>query len=157
MKPSGLHHTSYTVSDLERSLGFYVDLLGCKLIWQREIREAYFGAIVGFPGCVVKAAHLRIPGSDHVLELFEYMSPRGEAVEMGTNHPGSSHMCFLVDDLAVVYQELQSKGVQFRSEPVEIDAGVNRGAYCVYLLDPDGIAIELLQRAKGVFHAPRQP
>jgi catechol 2,3-dioxygenase-like lactoylglutathione lyase family enzyme len=162
MKPIGLHHTSYSVSNLERSLAFYVDLLGCEVIWQREIREGYFGAIVGFPGCVVKAAHLRIPGSDHVLELFEYVSPPGQAVDMSTNRPGSSHMCFVVDDLPAYYQELQAKGARFRSPPVEIDAGVNRGAYCLYLLDPDGIAVELLQRAnpedkRGVSNAPRQP
>lgn len=157
MKPIGLHHTSYTVSNLERSLAFYTDLLGYEIIWQREIRESYFGTIVGFPGCIVKAAHLRIPGSEHVLELFEYISPQGKPVDIGTNRPGSSHMCLLVDDLAAYYQELQAKGAQFRSPPTEIDAGVNRGAYCLYLLDPDGIAVELLQRAKGVSNAPRQP
>jgi catechol 2,3-dioxygenase-like lactoylglutathione lyase family enzyme len=155
MKPIGLHHTSYTVSNLERSLRFYVDLLGCELVWQRQIREEYFGAIVGFPDGVVKAAHLRIPGSDHVLELFEYISPQGVVAELGTNRLGSSHLCFLVHDLPAFYQELQDKGAQFRSAPVEIDAGVNRGACCVYLLDPDGIAIELLQRAKGMSNAPR--
>jgi catechol 2,3-dioxygenase-like lactoylglutathione lyase family enzyme len=155
MKPNGLHHTSYAVSNLHRSLRFYVELLGCEVIWQREIREAYFGAIVGFTECVVKAAHLRIPGSDHVLELFEYVFPQGTAAEVATNRPGSSHMCFLVDDLPAYYQELQSKGAQFRSAPVTIDAGVNRGARCVYLLDPDGIAIELLQRAEGVSNASR--
>lgn len=151
MKPTGLHHTSYTVANLDRSLHFYVELLGCEVLWQREIREAYFGAIVGFPDCVVKAAQLRIPGSDHILELFQYVSPPGPALiaagsDPATNRPGSSHMCYLVQDLQAYYQELQSKGAQFRSAPVTIDAGVNRGALCVYLLDPDGIAIELLQR-----------
>src|SRR3954469_25533649 len=105
MKPTGLHHTSYTVSNLDNSLRFYVELLGCEVIWQREIREAYFGAIVGFPGCVVKAAQLRIPGSDHVLDLFEYVVPKAAAVELATNRPGSSHLCFLVDDLPAYYQE----------------------------------------------------
>jgi lactoylglutathione lyase len=154
MKPIGLHHTSYTVSNLDHSLHFYVELLGCEVLWQREIREAYFGAIVGFPGCVVKAAHLRIPGSDHILELFEYLSPHDDPVEMGTNQPGSSHLCFIVQDLPAYYQELQAKGATFRSEPITIDAGTNRGARCLYLLDPDGIAIELLQRAEGVSNAP---
>jgi catechol 2,3-dioxygenase-like lactoylglutathione lyase family enzyme len=154
MKPIGLHHTSFTVAGLERSLEFYVGLLGCELIWQREIREGYFGAIVGFPDCVVKAAHLRIPGSAHVLELLEYVSPRGERADLRTSNPGSSHLCFLVDDLPAVYRELHSKGAHFRSQPVQIDAGVNRGAFCVYLLDPDGITIELLQPAKGAPDAP---
>src|SRR5437867_6366582 len=77
MKITGADHTSFTVSNLERSLAFYVGLLGCELIWQREITNQYFRDIVGIPDCVVKAAHLRIPGSTHRLELFEYVVPRG--------------------------------------------------------------------------------
>ena len=42
MKVTGAHHTSYTVSNLERSLKFYVELLGCEVIWQRENRDQYF-------------------------------------------------------------------------------------------------------------------
>lgn len=155
MKPIGVHHTSYTVSNLDKSLHFYVELLGCEVIWQREIGEAYFGAIVGFADCVVKGAHLRLPGTDHVLELFEYVVPRGAASDLATNQPGSSHLCFVVEDLPAYFQELQAKGAHFRSAPVTIDAGVNRGARAVYLLDPDGIAVELLQRAPGATNAPR--
>src|SRR5215216_7293117 len=74
MKVIGVHHTSYTISNLERSLEFYVGLLGCELLWQREISDKYFCDIVGFPECTVRAAHLSIPGSEHVIELFEYVS-----------------------------------------------------------------------------------
>ena len=40
MRIVGAHHTGYTVSDLERSLRFYVGLLGCELLWRREASEA---------------------------------------------------------------------------------------------------------------------
>ena len=53
MKIIGVHHPSYTVSNLERSLEFYVGLLGCEMIWQREISNQYFRDIVGYPDCVV--------------------------------------------------------------------------------------------------------
>lgn len=141
----GVAHTSYTVSNLARSLAFYVDLLGCEVIWQREITDQYFRDIVGFPDAVVRAAHLRVPNSDHVIELFEYVAPRGEPADIRTNNPGSSHISFYVDDLPSTYQDLLAKGVQFRSPPVEIDAGANRGGMGVYMLDPDGITMELFQ------------
>ena len=101
MKVKGANHTSYAVSDLERSKAFYCDILGCELIWEREIEEQYFRDIVVFSDCVVKAAFLRIPGSDHQLELFEYVHPRGDKQDMNTNNPGNSHMAFVVDDLEV--------------------------------------------------------
>jgi hypothetical protein len=39
--------------------------------------------------------------------------------------------------------------VKFLSAPVPITAGVNAGAYAVYLRDPDGFTIELVQPAPG--------
>ena len=147
MRVSGVNHTSYTVSDVERSKAFYCDLLGCELLWEREIVEKYFRDIVAFPDSVVKAALLRIPGSDHLLELFEYVHPRGDKQDMKTNNPGNSHLAFVVDDLRAFYEELKAKGATFKSEPIEIDYGKSKGAWGVYIVDPDGITMELLQPA----------
>lgn len=143
----GAHHTSYTVANLTRSLEFYVGLLGCEVLWQRRIDNQYFRDIVDFPDCVVEAAHLRIPGSEHVIELFEYVAPEGVVADVRTNNVGSSHMAFLVDDLRAAYEELRTKGVVFRSPPVEITAGANKGAWGAYIEDPDGISMELFQQA----------
>ena len=145
---TGADHTSYTVSSLERSLAFYVGVLGCEILWQREITDAYFGEIVGLPGCTVKAAHLRIPGSEHRIELFEYLQPAGSRLDVRPNAVGSSHISFLVDDLPAVYESLKAMGVRFRSAPVEITAGANKGGWGIYLLDPDGIIVELFQPPK---------
>ena len=147
MKVRGAHHTSYTVSNLERSLEFYRDLLGCEEIWKREIADQYFRDIVAFPDCVVKAALLRIPGSDHILEVCEYTHPLGQTVDMSTNNPGNSHISFIADDLQAAYEELSAKGVHFKSPPVKIDVGASAGAWAVYLVDPDGITVELVQPA----------
>lgn len=149
MKITGADHTSYTVSNLERSLEFYVGLLGFEVLWRREITNQYFADIVGFPGCRVKAAHLRIPGTDHKLELFEYLTPRGGTADVRTNNVGSSHMSFLADDLPALYESLKAKGMRFRSPPVEIDAGANKGGWALYMLDPDGITVEMFQPGKG--------
>ena len=145
MKITGAHHTSFTVSDIERSLEFYAGLLGCQVLWRRDIEEQYFRDIVGFPECRVKAAHLRLPGTAHILELFEYITPRGAPADVRTNNPGSAHIALLVDDLPALYTALASKGVRFRSAPIMVDAGANRGGRSVYALDPDGITIELFQ------------
>jgi len=145
MKITGVDHTSFTVSNLDQSLAFYAGLLGCEVIRQREIADTYFRQIVGFPDCVVKAAILRIPGSSHILELFEYVTPHGKPADVRTNNPGSSHLCFSVDDLAYAYEELKAKGARFRSAPIPIDAGPARGGYALYMLDPDGITVEMFQ------------
>lgn len=141
----GAHHTSFTVADMERSLEFFRDRLGLEVVYTREVRDNYFGQIVGLPDCVVKAALLRVPGSNHHLELFEYLVPAGQPHQPRPCDPGSAHLSLLVDDLPGLYAQLHQVAVAFLSEPVRIAAGPNRGGYGVYLRDPNGILIELFQ------------
>jgi catechol 2,3-dioxygenase-like lactoylglutathione lyase family enzyme len=143
---SRLHHTGYTVSDLDRSVAFYRDLLGCEVIATQEKEGGYLAAIVGYPDAHVRMAHLRVPGGEHVLELFEYLAPPGGKADVEPKNVGASHICFVVEDLASVYQELVERGVtSFVSPPVEVDTGINRGGFGVYLRDPDGITVEVFQ------------
>jgi len=145
----GAHHTSFTVADLSRSVEFFRDVLGLELLFEREIRDAYFAKIVGLPDCVVKAALFRLPGSSHHLELFQYLQPPGRIVQPRPCDPGSAHLSLLVQDLPRLYAALRARGVAFVSEPVMISAGPNQGGYGVYLHDPNGILIELFQRPAG--------
>ena len=85
-----------------------------------------------------------MPGSNHHLELFEYVNPRGQAYRPRPCDPGSAHLALLVDDLSAIYEKLKAD-VSILSPPVLIDAGPNRGGYAVYLRDPNGILIELFQ------------
>jgi catechol 2,3-dioxygenase-like lactoylglutathione lyase family enzyme len=142
----GLHHTCYTVSDLDRSVAFYRDLLGCEVLAEQEKEGGYLAAIVGYPDAHVRMAHLRVPGAEQVIELFEYLTPAGTRADVEPRNVGASHLCFLVDDLPALYDQLREKGANsFVSPPVEVDTGVNKGGYALYLRDPDGISIELFQ------------
>jgi catechol 2,3-dioxygenase-like lactoylglutathione lyase family enzyme len=146
----GLHHTSYTVSDLDRSLAFYRDLLGCEVIATQEKEGGYLAAIVGYPDAHVRMAHLKVPGGAHMIELFQYLTPAAGKADVEPRNVGASHLCFLVDDLPTLYEHLRDRGVDsFVSPPVEVDTGVNRGGYALYLRDPDGISVELFQPAAG--------
>ncbi|HZT81735.1 MAG TPA: VOC family protein [Gemmataceae bacterium] len=146
---TGAHHTSFTVAGLERSLAFFHDLLGLEVVCTREVRGDYFGRIVGLPGCAVKAALLRVPNSGHHVELFEYVSPPGEAVRPRPCDPGSCHVALLTDDLPGLCARLREAGTEFVGEAVQIDAGPNRGARAAYVRDPNGVLVELFQPPPG--------
>lgn len=144
--PERLGHTGYTVGDLDRSLGFYRDVLGCEVIAEQEKEGGYLAAIVGYPEAHVRMAHLRFGGSEHVLELFQYLAPDGTRAEVEPRNVGASHLCFVVDDLRSLYERLRRRGVDtFVSPPIEVDTGINTGGLGLYLRDPDGITVELFQ------------
>lgn len=142
---SRMHHTGYTVSDLDRSLTFYRDLLGCEVIATQTKEGGYLAAIVGYPDAHVRMAHLRAPDSSHVIELFEYLAPSTGRAETEPRNVGTAHICFIVDDLPATYERLREAGVQFFSPPVEVDTGISAGGYALYMRDPDGIPMELFQ------------
>jgi catechol 2,3-dioxygenase-like lactoylglutathione lyase family enzyme len=145
---SRLHHTGYTVADLDRSVKFYRDLLGCEVIATQSKQGGYLAAIVGYPDAHVRMAHLRAPDSAHVIELFEYLAPDPGRVELEPRNVGTAHLCFIVADLNATYERLLAAGVKFVSPPVEVDTGINAGGAALYLWDPDGIPIELFQPPK---------
>ncbi len=144
-----MHHTGYTVSDLERSLVFYRDLLGCEVVARQEKQGGYLAEMVGYPDAHVRMAHLRAPESDHIIELFEYLAPasdrRAGGARLEPRNVGTAHMCFIVSDLTATYERLLAAGVEFFSPPVEIDTGINAGGRALYLYDPDGAPMELFQ------------
>ena len=141
-----IHHTGYTVSNLDRSVAFYRDLLGCEVLATQEKEGGYLAAIVGYPDAHVRMAHLRVPGDEHVIELFEYVAPAGDRANVEPRNIGASHLCFIVADLPAFYDSLLERGVtSFVSPPVEVDTGINRGGQALYLRDPDGITVELFQ------------
>jgi catechol 2,3-dioxygenase-like lactoylglutathione lyase family enzyme len=154
MKVAEVFHTGLTVSDLDRSIAFYRDLLGLELVTQWDSAQPYLRTIVGYPDAELRIALLRVPSSStgvsgHHVELLQYRSPRGTRGDAGTYIPGNAHIAFMVEDLDAAYAELSAKGVRFKSAPVEINHGRNRGGKAVYLFDPDDITLEFIQPAPG--------
>jgi catechol 2,3-dioxygenase-like lactoylglutathione lyase family enzyme len=62
MGVSAILHTGLTVSDLDRSVTFYRDVLGLELIAQWDSSQPYLRTIVGYPDAELRIALLRLPG-----------------------------------------------------------------------------------------------
>jgi catechol 2,3-dioxygenase-like lactoylglutathione lyase family enzyme len=146
----GVWHFSFTVSDLDRSIAFYRDLLGFRLVHVQEQDNPYTRRLVGFPDAVLRVAQLAVPGqprgiSTHDLELVEYVRPKGVRREGQICDPGAPHLAIAVADARTAHERLVGAGVRFVSSPNAITAGVNEGGYACYFHDPDDIVLELLQ------------
>ena len=83
---------------------------------------------------------------DFSLELIQYIYPQGQKLDLKTNNVGCTHLAFFVKDIKKTYQRLLATGVRFKSEPKVIQDGPLAGWKAVYLFDPDGITLELMER-----------
>ena len=76
---TNLEHIGLSVSNLERSIDFYCKNLNCEVIRIIEANtENKLGKVVGLDGCSARIAHLK--AGDNMLELFEYVVPKGKKI-----------------------------------------------------------------------------
>ncbi|MBI2906666.1 MAG: VOC family protein [Chloroflexi bacterium] len=146
MLKSFAHHC-ITVSDLDRSVAFYRDLLHMKLERAYEAAGRGVEEATGFPGAHLKVAMMsyRDTSGDHRLKLIQYLSPSGRTrFEARMCDVGASHAEICVDQVQQVYEELTARGARFISPPVH-PLPEHPERTIVFLLDPDGFVIEVHQ------------
>ena len=143
---TGVDHIAFAVSNLEQSLRFYRDQLGLPVIVHRVWNEDYVRQMVGIADATLNIALLQLPGAGElILELIEYEQPRGAPIPTQVYTPGNAHMALRLDDIDGLYSRLLAQGIQFLSPPMAVTAGPNQGRKAVYLRDPDGIVVQLME------------
>jgi lactoylglutathione lyase len=143
------HHAGFTVRSIDRSMEFYCDLLGLEQVFRWNPQEPYIAELVGYPSVNLHGAILRVPGSDMFLELLEYQGIPIKTVDMANGNIGNGHIAFHVDELDPLYERLTKAGVKSVSPPVTPTIGPNKGGRAVYLIDPDGFRVELIEAARS--------
>jgi lactoylglutathione lyase len=121
-------HTMLRVGNLERSLHFYCDVLGMRLLRRKDYPGGKF--TLAFVGYGDEAAHT-------VLELTHNWDT--EQYDVGA---GFGHVALGVDDLYAACAELRTKGAKIVREPGPMAHG---GSEIAFIEDPDGYRIELIQ------------
>lgn len=139
-----IHHVGIAVAQLERSLAFYCDLLGMSVIGRSDDEEV--GAIVGMKTARVRIADLDL-GNGQILELLEYGSGNGDVCLGGPGTVGSCHLSLQVDSVRSALSRLEMAGYMPIGETTELTlGGVWEDCTVVYLRDPDGVILELIER-----------
>lgn len=145
----GIIHVGLTVTDLDRSVAFYRDVLGLAYLGEMEMEGPETERLFQRKGYRVRVAYLN--GSREVdappVELIQFVGQEPERQAGDLFRTSISELCFAVEDIDWEYLRLKDLGVEFLSEPQSFDSteygfGKNRA---VYLRDPDGIVLELLQ------------
>ncbi len=146
-----IDHINIVVADLERSVRFYTELLGLRLMKEASLEGEWIDRIVGLKGVKGRVAYVVAPAGEPRIELLCYEHPAGADPKDNrrANTVGLRHIALQVDDITAVVARLQAAGVEFFSDPVRVPAGVvkhDQGEKTlVYFLDPDGVILELAQ------------
>ncbi|MDG6882398.1 fosfomycin resistance protein FosB [Phocoenobacter uteri] len=145
-------HIGITVSDLEKSVAFYRDVLGLKYLGSMTMQGKETDLLFNQQNCVVKVAYLN--GSDELnappIELLQFVSPSCKIDRATLTKTSISEVCFAVEDIEQSYQRLKAQNVEFLSEPQFFDFSADGfgKSKAVYFKDPDGIILELLQEVE---------
>ena len=146
-KVIGADHTGITVSNLERSLAFWRDVLGFEFSHSAHQTGDRVEQITGVKDAELKLAVLKTP-TGHKIELLEYFAPTDRSrVELRPCEVGHVHVALTVDDLDAVLKKIADHGWKSAGEPQTLKEGPNAGKRVVYAFDPDGTTIEFMQLA----------
>jgi catechol 2,3-dioxygenase-like lactoylglutathione lyase family enzyme len=141
-------HTGVTVSNLERSLKFWQNVLGFEFSHRVHQASEMASQITGVAGAEIKLAVVKAPGG-HKIELLEYLAPpdRKQGVDLRPCDVGSVHVALTVDNLDAVLSKIAASGWKAAGKPETLKSGPNAGKRVVYVRDPDGTTIEFMQMA----------
>lgn len=131
---TNLAHVALIVTDMEKSLDFYCGLLGLQKAFEIANDEDQ-------PWIV----YLKI-GNGQFIELFYHAN--GPSVPNG-GHAGYHHFCFASDDIFAFAGLLHRRGLYLDKQP----ALGKDGNYQLWIKDPDGVDIEIMQIMPGSLQA----
>lgn len=144
---------SFTVTDLERTVTFYRDVIGMRVVTRKHRRghdlgTALFGEEAAGRRATSPAAEILIADmelGDVRVEFIQYLDPPARPYPGDPSVAGSAHIAILTEDIEGEYRRLSTAGVRFHT-PVRTvhDPGRPVWKWC-YFRDPDGICVELVE------------
>jgi catechol 2,3-dioxygenase-like lactoylglutathione lyase family enzyme len=147
--PAGMVITAtmgLTVGDTEKTLAFYRDILGMDI----KAGTAFGGNkaildMVGASSGQVKQSAGMVPGSTARIEFYEFKDINRTPFRLRIPDPGSPALSLRVGDVDALLKRVKAAGIKVITsggEPVNL--GMSRN---VFVEDPNGVAVELIQRA----------
>ena len=128
MKVKKLLHTRMRVSDMDRTIAFYTEVLGLEVL---ERKTSPRGSHLAF---------LRVPNSEELIELCSF--PASGPVHVQED---LVHLAFQVENLDDTIASLHKKGIKVTDGPTTTSSG----SRFIFIDAPDGYEVELIERPAG--------
>ena len=141
---TAVDHTGLTVSDIDRSITFWTEVMGFELRRRGHLAGEFAAQVTGVDDADISTAIIGAPG--HTIELLQYTSPGTAPEELRSPAaPGTKHLAFTVDDIAAVHARLGDGGWFTRGSVQTMTEGPRAGTKFLYLHDSDGLTLEFIE------------
>jgi catechol 2,3-dioxygenase-like lactoylglutathione lyase family enzyme len=142
MSTHRLTHIGICVSELERSVIFYRDVLGFEEVSRLQMQGAVTERLLDIAGGELQAVYLKNCGT--VIELLYYPAAGHIAVDVPRpmNRLGLTHISLTVADPDAVAQAIAQSGGTILEQTRFAHEGVTKA---LFVTDPDGMRIELVR------------
>ncbi len=138
LRVSAFSHVTIRVSDLDRSIPFYRDVLGLEQVFDVNLAGGGLDEVTGGSGMAGRMVGFLVPGNGVMVELICFANRELRRDDAG-NRLGYGNLSLGVDDLEAAYQSFVDLGVMPDQKPVEVG-----GVRMFFVADPDGTRIEII-------------
>ncbi len=147
-----VHVVGMTVSDMERAVEFYHTVLSFQKVSDVEVFGDEYERLTGVFGARARVVRMRL--ADEVIELTEYLTPRGRPIPVDSRSQDRwfQHIAIIVSDMDRAYARLRQFKVEHASTgPQRLpDWNPNAGGIkAFYFKDPDRHTLEILEFPRG--------
>jgi catechol 2,3-dioxygenase-like lactoylglutathione lyase family enzyme len=143
MEKVAFDHTGFITPSLEGSVRFWSEVMGFDPKPSVERKGDWVAPFTGVADAELKIAHLFGLGTH--LEFIEFGASGGASGKPSANDCGAGHVCFKVQDLDGMVERILAGGGTLAGRVTTITEGPAAGIRGLYLRDPYGVLIELLE------------
>lgn len=152
LTPLAVGPIGVTVSDMDRSVAFFRDVLTFEKIADSEFHDDAFDRLEGVFGARVRVVDLRL--GEETLRLIQYLTPQGRPipVDSRSNDRWFQHIAIVVRDMDAAYARLREhKVLPVSTAPQTLPAWneAAAGIRAFYFRDPDDHNLELIYFPEG--------
>ena len=137
-----IRHTGIVVKDLDKSLQFFVDLLGFKVLKKVDETGKFIDKILNLKNAELVTAKLKAPDGN-VLEILKFQNYSSKyKYPKKIYSMGYTHMSFTVRDITHTYKILKKKKYKLFSKP---EVSPDKKVKVMFCRGPENIYLEFVE------------
>jgi len=139
--------TAFCVSDIDRSLPFYRDILRLRIVRDKVREGESYERLLGIAGVKLRVLLLE-DDQGGLLELQQYLHPPSPQQTIARSAIGAANVCYTVRDVDELYARIRAAGFEAQGEPADFVQEGRVVGRIVTVFDHDRIPVMLFQAAE---------